>query len=703
MVDRTRGAALPRLAGLCVVAGLVLAGLLFPVAGGLGVVSNRAADAVRPISAQLLAGPAPGVTTVTAVDGTPIATLFEQYRIPISWQEIPRTMQAAIVSIEDRGFFTEGALDPRAMLRAALHNAGGGSTQGASTITQQYVKNYLINVADADDPAAQQRDRSDTLARKVREAELAAAVSRQESKEQILTGYLNVVSFGNETYGLGAAARYYFGRPPETLTVAQSALLAGLVNNPSRFNPHESPGEALARRDTVIDAMVATKTLDPAQAAAAKAEPLGVKPPPPTPPDSCYAATPDAGFFCDYAVSYLERAGLTEHQIFSGGYTITTTLDPAVSRIAKQAVDQRVGGSRGVANPFVIIKPGPSSHDVVAMVSNRTFGTDAAAGQTGFNQPGDVSVPFGAGSIYKMFTTAAALQRGTARLDTPLPNPGAQCFPPPAGPGPCATIRNDGAYPDPIALRQALASSPNVAFTNLELRTGMDQVLSMATRLGMRETMSSNMHGGRPGPAPAGADNPATYTLPQDAFNRGNLAFTLGFTPFSPLELTNAGATLADHGRWCPPNPIKRVADAAGRPVPIAAPPCEQTVPPGLANTLMQGLGDDIKPGGTSAAAAQNAGWTRPTAAKTGTTQDNESVAFLAMTDGYAASSVIYADGPDPGTICATSPPTIGTGCSGAFGGTVAAPTFFTAFTRILAGRPDTPLPPADPAYARTR
>jgi membrane peptidoglycan carboxypeptidase len=695
------GAGVGKLAGLCLIAGVLLAALLFPAVGGVGLVSKQASDATPALATQLRNSPAPLVTTVTAADGSPIATLYDQYRIPATYQGIAPAMKAAILSVEDRNFFSEGAMNPRSIIRAVLNNAGSGSTQGASTITQQYVKNYLINVLDRDNPAAQQEDRADTLARKLREAQLALIVDGQESKEQILTDYLNVVSFGQEVYGIGAAARYYFGRTPDRLTISQAALLAGMVNNPSRYNPYDFPQGALDRRDRVLDAMAGAQSISPPQAAATKAEPLGVQPEQSPPPANCYGAAPDAGFFCDYAINYLERAGFTEKQIISGGYTIQTTMDPAISRAAKEAATQRVPSTQpGIANPFVVVKPGPSGHDVLAMVSDRDFGTRAAAGETGFNQPADVSVPFGAGSIFKIFTTAAAMQQGTAGLSTALPNPGARCFPPPSGTrAPCAIVHNDGSYPDPIPLDQALASSPNVAFTDLELRTGMDQVLATASRLGLRDTMRTNMYGQPPEPAPPGAGNPASYAQPQDQYNRSNASFTLGFSPVSPLELANVGATLSDRGRWCPPNPIKQVTDRDGRPVPVPRQPCEQAVPPGVADTVMNGLGSDIKPGGTSAQAARAAGWTRPTAAKTGTTEENESVAFLGITDGYAATSIVYADGARPGTICAGDPPVIRNGCAGAFGGTLAAPTFFDAFNHLLAGQPDSPLPPPDPAY----
>ena len=163
-------------------------------------------------------------------------------------------MKAAIVAIEDRRFFVESGLDARGVLRALVNNSTGGATQGASTLTEQYVKNYDEYVA-ARTPAEQLRATAPDLGRKVREAEVAEQLDHSVPKDQILTWYLNVVSFGNQAFGVQAAARTYFDTTADRLTVPQAALLAGMVQSPAQDDPVRHPAAATARRNVVIDQM----------------------------------------------------------------------------------------------------------------------------------------------------------------------------------------------------------------------------------------------------------------------------------------------------------------------------------------------------------------------------------------------------------------------------------------------------------------
>ncbi|WP_326837907.1 transglycosylase domain-containing protein [Amycolatopsis rhabdoformis] len=679
-----------------------------PVAIGAGVLSNQVSDSVDLISADLEHADPPLVTTVTDRNGGTIATLYSQYRIPVTAAQIAPAMKAAIVDIEDRRFYTEGGVDPQGMLRAAVNDSSGGDLQGASTITQQYVKNYLINVVDRGDKTAQDKDREDSLARKLREAKMAVQLSQTVSKDDVLADYLNVVEYSGTVYGVGAAAEAYFGTTADKLTVPQAALLAGMVNNPSVYNPYTHPDNALKRRNTVIDAMVTAKSIPASFAATAKATPLGVVGNRPAAPSStCMGAPADAGFFCAYAVNYLTQAGFTLDQLDTAGYVVKTTLDPHVSQVVKDAVDNNVPTTQdGVANTFAVVQPGASGHQVLAMVANRNYGTDPAKGEQSTNIVADASNKFGAGSSFKIFTSAAAMVAGKAGLNTPLPNPMSNCFTPPNANKytPCYSVSNDGTnYPDPISLTDGLATSPNVAFVGLESQVGMPAVLDMARKLGLRTTLATNDAGNPPitDPSDARSKNPQ-YDEPQSQYFQNLLSFTLGNSPVSPLEMANVSATLMSGGAWCPPNPILSVTDRGGQPVPVKQQACEQVIPTGVANTLEAGLSRDTTVG-TSASAAHSAGWTRPDIGKTGTTQLSESVAFVGGVDNFAVSSMVFADGPHPEEICPGTPVHLGQCGHGAFGGTVAAPPYFHAMSTLLAGVADTPVPQPDPQYLDAR
>lgn len=691
---------------LCALAGVLFAGVMAPVAIGLGEASNQLSDSVDSISSDLASAEFPLVTTVTDRAGNPIAYLFDQYRLPVSFNQISANMTNAIIAIEDKRFYQHAGVDLKGALRAALSNSSGGSTQGASTITQQYVKNFLINVVDRNNKTAQAEDQAQTVVRKLREAKMAMTLDQEWSKNNILTGYLNVVQFGHTgigPYGVGAAAAAFFETTPDKLTVPQSALLAGMVNNPVFYDPYRHPEQALTRRNLVIDKMVENAALTAADAAKYKKAPLGVAQGGPIIPSStCIGAPSYAGFFCDYAVSNLEQAGFTADQINSGGYTIKTTLDPNISKIAKQTVNDRLSPTAdGLTNTFDIVKPGTTSHQLLALVANKTYGDDASKGQTLTNEPADVSDTFGAGSTFKITTTAAALEKGTVGLSTVLNNPASTCFQylDPRY-NPCYPVSNAETHnTDKLPLPDALAISPNTAFVGLELSTGIPNVLNMAYRLGLRNSMLANVYGGNPNAPNTKAGGPQVDE-PQLKSFRTRASFTLGVAALSPLELANVMATLGSGGVWCPATPILSVTDRYGKAVPVQQQPCERVVPTSLANTLLNGLSHDVTPIGTSFAPGQAAHWTRPLAGKTGTTQQNKALAFVGLTGGYAASSIFFADGSHPEQIC-NNPPRLATGCAGGFGGPVAAPTFFNAFNQILAGQPDVPIPGPDPAYAQ--
>jgi len=684
------GIALWRLVGLCLLAGVLVAGMLFPVAGGLGALSNRASDTVNSVSSELVDEQVPLVTTMTDSAGVPIAYLFDQNRFEAEPADIADTMKAAIIAIEDRRFFEHDGVDWRGITRAAATNVtSSGSAlegQGASTLTMQYVKNYLL-YAVADTEAERAAAVETTPARKLREIRVALQLERQAGKDEILARYLNIVFFGNNAYGISSAARTYFDTTPDQLTVSQAALLAGLVKSTSTFDPADNPEAAIGRRNLVIDAMVDVGSITRQQGEAAKSEPLGIQQPLTALANGCVSAGPADGFFCQYALDYLEATGLDPAELKRGGYLIRTTLDRRASDLAKGAAEDQVPTqTQGIANAMSIVQPGRDKHRVIALVSSRDYGLDSEAGQTSFAQP-STPQPFGAGSIYKIFTAAAALEKGLG-IESRVPVPNGYTSRVYRNGSAPYTVRNAGSYSNaPLSLQNALARSPNTTFVVLADRIGsVDPIVDMAYRLGMRASLDVRDAEGR------------TIAEAVKAEKRGS--YTLGPEPTSPLDLANVAATLMSGGTWCPPTPIESLTDRNGKPVPVAEPPCEQAVPEGLANTLAVGLSKDDAPGGTAFAAAQNAGWSRPMLGKTGTTQNNRSAGFVGATPQYAGAAMVWPDGSRPRPICDTDPPRL-CGSGNIFGGKVPARTWFNTMIPLHEGLPVLPMPPTDTRYVK--
>ncbi len=240
---RHRPRKLVALLALAVTAGLLSAFLAAPLVLGTGFLAKAASNHFESLPTAL---PTPVLgrdSVILAADGSKIATLHgAQNRIPINIAQVPQVMKTAIVDIEDSRFYQHHGIDYQGILRAAIHDSSGSISQGGSTITQQYVKNVLLYTADSAAAAKAATDKS--IARKLKEARLALALETRWSKAQILQGYLNIVYFGQGAYGLGAAAKRYFGITVDKLTLPQAALLAGLVQSPSAYDPIVHPKAA---------------------------------------------------------------------------------------------------------------------------------------------------------------------------------------------------------------------------------------------------------------------------------------------------------------------------------------------------------------------------------------------------------------------------------------------------------------------------
>lgn len=666
-----------------VTAGTVGAIALSPLAGLSGAAVDRTHTAMTGDLQNLTDGSAPGVTEIQDRNGDPIAWLYKQRRFEVAPEQIAEPMKQAIVSIEDRRFYEHEGVDWQGAGRAMVKNILAGSVlEGASTLDQQYVKNYTLLVeADNDEEQAAAIETSYT--RKFREIRTAAELEKHLSKDEILARYLNIVPFGHGAYGVEAAARTYFNISAAELSVSQAAMLAGIVQSSSALDPYGNAEGVTARRNMVLDAMTSMNYLSPADAEVYKQEPLGVVEEPGGLPNGCIT-TGDRGFFCDYVIQYLASKGISEDDLRSNAYTIRTSLDPEVQAAAKSAVDAYTDPlTPGVAQVMNVIKPGADAREIQAIVSSRTYGLDGENGQTTLPQATSL-VGNGAGSVFKIFTAAAALEKGIG-IDTQLSVPrryeafGLGEGGAPQCPSGAYCVENAGSYPPNLTLRGALAQSPNTTFVQLIEKVGVSSVVDLSVKLGLRSYEDEGTFDGESSIAEYMKDH-----------NLGS--YTLGPTAVNPLELSNVAATLASGGRWCEPSPILSITDRNGHTVGLDTPACEQVLSPGVAEALGDAMSDDIV-NGTAADSARSMGWSTPTAGKTGTTESNQSSSFLGFNSGFAAVPYIYNDGTSTAPLC--SGPVRQCGSGDLYGGKEPTRTWIATAQSIPAAREGN-LPPAD-------
>jgi membrane peptidoglycan carboxypeptidase len=674
-------------------AGLLVAALIFPFAGGFGLLSNRASDIVANGSAQLVEEDVPQVSTMVDAEGKPIAWLYSQRRFEVGTDQIANTIKLAVVSIEDKRFAEHNGVDWQGTLTGLSgYLSGNLSTRGGSTIEQQYVKNFQLLVT-AQTDAERRAAVEVTPARKLREMRMALTLDKTFTKAEILTRYLNLVGFGNGAFGVQDAAQTYFGINASQLNWQQAALLAGMVQSPTSLNPYINPQGALERRNLVLSTMMENLPQHADELRAAKAAPLGVLARPKQLPGGCIAAG-DRGFFCEYALAYLARAGIGKEQVARGGYLIRTTLDPRIQDSVKQAINKVASPTLdGIASVMSVIEPGKTSHHVRAMASNRKYGLDGDAGETVQPQPFSL-VGDGAGSIFKVFTTAAALDMGMG-INTQLAVPGSfqgrglGSSDTPGCPEETWCVRNAGNYRGTMNVTDALAMSPNTAFAKLIQQVGVPRAVDMAVRLGLRTYAV---------PGSARAYDPTSNESLADYIKRINAgSFTLGPFQLNALELSNVAATLASGGVWCPPNPIDKIIDRDGNEVTFSTEKCEQAVPEGLANTMANALSKDDRGSGTAASAASSVGWDLPMSGKTGTTESHRSSGFLGFTNHHAAAVYIFDDSSAPSEIC--SFPLRKCYSGNLFGGNEPARIWFEAMKPIATSSGEVRLPPTDPRY----
>ncbi|HWC36153.1 MAG TPA: penicillin-binding protein [Mycobacteriales bacterium] len=663
------------LSAVGVVAGVIMAIALLPIVGGAGLAARSVTNAFDKLPADLTAKPLPQVSRVVAANGQTIATFFSQDRLNVPLSKIPVSMQRAIIDIEDVRFYEHGGLDLKGTVRALLRNGATGTvTQGGSTLTQQYVKNVLVE--NARTKAERIAATEDTFARKVREARYAIELEHKLTKNQILTRYLNIVYFGDGAYGVGAAARHFFNEPVTALTLPQSALLAGLVQSPEAYNPRYYPALATERRNTVLGQMLKYHSITQTEYDDAVATPIQLSVH--QQPNDCVSSK--YPYFCDYVKHVFENTpSLGLSLLRRGGLTVTTTLSPKVQRAAEQGVHLYVHAHERahVASAEAVVQPGTG--EVKAIAVSTKYGDNAKLGENSIDYAvdqnyGGSTYGFHAGSTFKLFVLTAALKEGIP-LSTPIHAPAAisvhgytTCSGADAG---VYTLHNAGdSESGTFNLESGTWFSVNTFYAQLEQRTGLCQPVKLAEQMGMQPS-----NGGH---------------IPQvPSFVLGSAA---GFTP---LDLAGAYATMAAHGKYCSPIAITSIVDRQGHQYPVPASNCTQVVQPGLANTVTSILqGVLTVPGATGTEDALSG---RPAAAKTGTVDNYDGSWFAGYTPQLAAA--VWAGIPSSPNK-SLGGLTIGGRYYGAvFGATLAGRIWQATMNRALAGVPAAPFSGPDQYY----
>ena len=630
--------------------GLVVAAAAFPAAALSGIAGKAAGDSFEALPAQLKTSVAPQTTRLVAADGkTVIATFFEEFRSSVPEKAISQTMLDAIVAAEDHKFYEHRGVDIKGIARAFVSNQAGAANgqQGASTLTMQFVRMTLT--ASASTPREVVDATKDTNQRKIAEIKYAMQIEKEMSKKDILVGYLNAAPFGNGAYGIAAASQVYFQKQPKNLTVAESALLAGMVKAPSGFNPVYSDGykKALDRRNWVIGNMKDLKQITPEQADEALKVPL--KRTVTRSANGCAEVkTNNWGWYCDFfyrwwmarpefGKSTFER----ERLLKSGGFTITATLDLAAQKQASKNVLAKIGIKNKDAVVLAAVEP--KTGHVQALATNRRFKVDnpnkpenkkssdpkkAAQGLLGtfpntvnplITGGGDIH-GYQAGSVFKMFTMVAALENDvplayTINTTNTYRSPLYRDSGGPCGGQYCPSNASKSEK-GPFNMWTGFGASVNTYFVPLQERVGAEKVVDVAERFGVqfREPKDKER-----------AD--------KDAHSWGS--FTLGVSASTPLEMANAYATLAADGLYCQPIPVEKITGPDGKKIDVGDPHCTRATEPDVARATIDAarcpVGDNAQLGscGGSRTAGRAHGIIRhPIYGKSGTT-DAEKTASL--------------------------------------------------------------------------
>lgn len=525
-------------------------------------------------------------TYVYASDRETVLARFQlEYREPVEMDQISPYLVDAVLAVEDARFYEHPGIDAYGVVRALVNNLRGGNLEGASTITQQLVRNTVL---------AGEMDEI-SIRRKAREAYLALELEKMYSKDDILLAYLNTVNFGAGAYGIEAAAQRYFSKPASELTLAESALLAGIPQSPTYNDPLQYPVSAENRRSIVLQRMLSEHVITEEEYRAADASPIELNPKEMA--DDGILAYP---YFTSY-VRYLlyNDYGLTDTDILKGGLSVYTTLDVDRQEAAEEAAERKRNSLRG-SMEVAIAMVEPSTGNIQALVGGSDYEeseVNLATGQGGGGRP--------CGSTFKVFTLVEAIKRGIDPNSTYL-----DCTSPATVDGYTLTNINNVNY-GTQTIAGALAVSSNTGFVRLISSLGVDAVANTAHDLGV----TADLH-----------EQSAGATL------------TLGVENVTPLEMANAFATIANGGVRHDACAIATIEDSNGNVIVDATDPdgrAERVLTPEQAHAAQEAMKTVVRSGTGTEASLWNG---QPVAGKTGTSENYKDITFTGITPQFSVS-----------------------------------------------------------------
>ena len=620
--------------------GVLAAGLALPgvaIANGVTEMSQTAFD---DLPTALEQNPLPEKSRILASDGTLLATFYHQDRVVVPLDEIAPIMQQAVIATEDRRFYEHAGVDVMGMVRAAARNAmDDDSQEGASTLTQQYVKNVLIEAADSAETEAEKQAQINEartaegtagIARKLREAKLAITLEKTMSKDEILEKYLNIAQFGSSVWGVESASQRYFGMRASKLDYLRAATIAGITKSPSYWDPTLHPERAEKRRNTVLGLMLREKYITQAEYDKGKKTPIEDTLNVQKPRLGCMsadAAIAGSGYFCDYVTKVIrndEAFGDTLDKrlklLYRGGMTIWTTLDPAMQAAADKEVKAGipVDDPSGIGTSIVVVEPGTGQ--IKAMAQNRIYNNrqDHGDRETAVNFNADNAYGsasgFPPGSTFKPFTLLQWLKEGHALGETI--NGTRFTYNLSEFNAPCTNLTGSWTFGNAegkgsvMTVLQATMNSVNSGYVAMASKINLCGIFDGAAEIGVHK--AGGLAGdGNIDPLPANV---------------------LGSQSIAPLTMANAFATFAANGTYCAPIAILKVTDANGEELKVPSANCSQKIDKGVAKTMNYALSNVWKGTAKGVPAPKFA-----SAGKTGTTTHNEHTWFVGYTPRLAA------------------------------------------------------------------